>query len=201
LLISPSKKILFLHIPRTAGSSIYDTLKAVCPDSTDFQKNLTYQYIKKSHGANLFTIDHHIDQTSLKKIINTAGLNLDDYFEFTIVRNPYERLLSQYNYTSNRQNLDFDTFLDLYEIKNQSFWHESQLNWTKNPITKNFKYYKYEELDKAWIEIQERTGLGLTDLPLINQTRIKTISKLSQKQKDRIYSILKDEFEFLNYEK
>lgn len=205
MLISSEKKILFFHIPKTAGSSIYDALRVMCPDCHNVQRNLTYHYVKNKKTSNTFTIDFHIDQLSLKEILDIAVLRVHSYFEFTVVRNPYDRLLSQYNYdarpVSTRISTDFDSFLDFYENLDSTFWYKSQLSWIKNPLSKNFKYYKYEELDKAWIDIRERTGIDLPDLPLINETKIKTLTELSKSHKDRIYDMFKDEFDLLNYEK
>lgn len=204
MLISPEKKILFFHIPKTAGSSIYDTLKKVCPDSIDFEKKLTYQYAKNTQTSHLLKIDHHVDQETLKKIFESADINVSGYFEFSIVRHPYDRLMSQYNYTtrstSNKKDLKFENFLDLFE-NNDSFWYKNQLSWVINPITKNFKFYKYEELADAWIDIKRRTGAMLPNLPCTNMTKEKKITNLSSAEKDRIYTMFRNEFDYLGYKR
>lgn len=209
MLISSEKKILFFHIPKTAGSSIFDILNKVCTDYNSIRKNLTYNYIRQNPGLSKITIEHfHVDQEYVKKVLDCSGLRVHDYFEFTVVRNPYDRLLSQYNFDllGSRVYKDFDNFLDLYEDAEYvnpktPYWYKSQLHWIKNPLSKNSRYYKYEELDKAWVDIREKTGLDLPHLPLINQSRAKSLTELNQSHKDRIYNILRDEFELLNYEK
>tara|TARA_R110000824_G_scaffold286698_4_gene474838 strand:+ start:2469 stop:3206 length:738 start_codon:yes stop_codon:yes gene_type:complete len=66
-------KLLFVHIPRTGGSSV--------------EKFFNYECDKKwrSHNAQHCTLEEYSD-----------GYDLDDYFKFTIVRNPWDRLLSWY---------------------------------------------------------------------------------------------------------
>lgn len=212
MLISSEKKILFFHIPKTAGSAVFEILQNACPDYHSVRRNLMHHYVKNCPNPSKLSMEYfHVDQEYMKSILEYSGLRVHNYFEFTIIRNPYDRLLSQYNFDISIPNAtriykDFDSFLDLYEDTdyiNEStpYWYKSQLSWIKNPLTKNFKYYKYEELDKAWTDIRENTGLDLPDLPLINKTKVKTIPELSKSQKDRIYNILKDEFDFLNYEK
>ncbi len=212
MLISSEKKILFFHIPKTAGSAVFEILQSACPDYHSVRRNLTYHYVRNNTDGYKLTMEYfHVDQEYMKKVLDCSGLRVHNYFEFTIVRNPYDRLLSQYNFDISIENAsriykDFDSFLDLYEDTDYinpstPYWYKNQLTWIKNPLTKNFKYYKYEELNEAWVDIRERTGLDLPDLPLTNKTRVKTTTELSKAQKDRIYNILKDEFDFLNYEK
>jgi hypothetical protein len=212
LFISPEKKILFFHIPKTAGSSIRDALKKSCPDHRRTEVNLIHYHTKNDPPRGMHTRNYHTfhaDQPNMKKIIDVAGLRVDNYFEFVIVRNPYVRLLSIYNYDiarTTRKYSDFDSFLDLcedpdYVNPTTPFWYKSQLTWIKNPLSKKFRYYKYEELDKAWAEIQDITNIGLPDLPLINENNVRTLVELKQSYKDRIYNMFRDEFDLLNYEK
>lgn len=209
MLISSEKKILFFHIPKTAGSSIFKILSTVCTDAHSIRRNLMYHYVKNNKDHRGVSLEHfHVDHAYLKKILDCSGLRVHDYFEFTIVRNPYDRLLSQYNFDllGSRVYKDFDSFLDLYEDTEYvnpktPYWYKSQLHWIKNPLSKNSRYYKYEELDKAWVDIREKTNLDLPDLPLANENKVKTMTELKQSHKDRIYNILRDEFELLNYEK
>ena len=72
-MILPDKKIIFIHIPRTGGTSVekYFNFKT----STDWK-------IKTAQHLTLAEYDNHYD--------------LDKYFKFTIVRNPWDRLVSWY---------------------------------------------------------------------------------------------------------
>jgi chondroitin 4-sulfotransferase 11 len=70
----PKKKILFIHIPKTGGSTI---------------ENLFF-------GSNLYS-NHKINSAY-------NDPKFDDYYRFAFVRNPYLRLISVFNYYRNRIN-------------------------------------------------------------------------------------------------
>ena len=69
--MSNDKKILFIHVPKTAGSSIY-------------------------RSFNLERVEKHITINYLQLHLN---MNIDDYWLIGSVRNPWQRLFSLYNYT------------------------------------------------------------------------------------------------------
>ena len=71
-----NKKILFVHINKSCGGIITDNFK--------------------NNGLNQLTGYHRslYDMLTLSK--NMYNLNPDDLFIFTIVRNPWERMLSMY---------------------------------------------------------------------------------------------------------
>ena len=72
-MVSHKHKFVFLHIPKCAGTSIGEKL------NSHFDELWTYSGFKI----------HHDDLT--EDI-------LKNYFVFTIVRNPWDRLYSQYKY-------------------------------------------------------------------------------------------------------
>ena len=85
-MISHKQKFVFVHIPKTAGQSLYENLggwSRVYPRG--FKKSLR-KY--KQH----FTMSEYLEHGYLK--IEKLGL----YFKFSIVRNPYERILSEFKY-------------------------------------------------------------------------------------------------------
>jgi len=74
MLISPSQKIAFIHIQKTAGSTIENILRAQFDDM-------------KTVGTR---------HSSVKVGIETLD-DWNQYFRFTFVRNPWDRLVSWYN--------------------------------------------------------------------------------------------------------
>lgn len=114
-----SKKILFIHIPKTGGTSIEKSLgihvngRNVKPDSPLF-------------GRAKLVIDNQTSWASLQHLTfdqATAYLNkyykikLDEnWFRFTFVRNPFDRLVSLYAWQTAKQMsqfpTDFNEFID-----------------------------------------------------------------------------------------
>ena len=78
------KKIIFIHIPRCGGSSIKEYLKELS-NSWDLNPN-------------------HLQ---LKDYEKRYGIDLNDYFIFTCVRNPYNKIYSMFRYKKfKRETLD-----------------------------------------------------------------------------------------------
>ncbi len=67
--------IIFIHIGKTAGTSIENCIKN--------------KYKCYNHSA----IEQHSSIIDYQQRVN-----LDNYFKFVVVRNPYTRLWSQYNF-------------------------------------------------------------------------------------------------------
>ena len=79
MLLSRSHKFIFVHIAKTAGSSIEYALKQYSDVTIELRNNDTWQ-----EGKHL----------SIKEIEGKFSLNLDSYFKFTIVRHPVSRAFS-----------------------------------------------------------------------------------------------------------
>lgn len=151
-----NKKILFIHINKSCGGIITD----------NFGKN----------GLNQLTGCHRSLEDMLTLSKNMYNLNPDDLFIFTIVRNPWERMLSMYlfyhktNYNSPEFfsgnasiDNDFNNWIEyIYSNKFDrkrkhgminvfKYCFCNQLNWVKNKdtnnIIKNVNIYKIENLN------------------------------------------------------
>ena len=82
---SSTNLIYFAHIPKTGGSSIENVLKSIT------EIKISFHCPKKDKFSTVSP--QHIEYQSFSKIFPA------DFFdwEFTVVRNPYERLVSEYN--------------------------------------------------------------------------------------------------------
>ena len=87
-MISHSKKFVFVHIPKTAGTSITNVLDSYCE-------------IKPNHNVNS-PFYYHASVIELKNFFNKMEWDWDDYFKFTFVRNPWDRLVSYYEFSKQR---------------------------------------------------------------------------------------------------
>jgi hypothetical protein len=75
MLISHKHKFIFIHIQKTAGTSISSALNPFCEETYPSIKHWSAVKIKQKFGSDIW----------------------NEYFKFTFIRNPYERLLSWYN--------------------------------------------------------------------------------------------------------
>ena len=141
-MISHQYKTIFVHINRTGGSSI----------ETAFGKRL------KNHQRP-------------KEIINKIGIKKwNDFFKFTFVRNPWDRIVSIYHHRKqNRRivNEDFKNWvytIDQFSSFNQLWWIKY-----KNKIEMDF-IGRFENLEVDFKKICNEIGADL-QLPHVNSSK------------------------------
>ena len=195
LFIKDTKRALFVHIPKTAGTSI---------ESAFLDAGYSKQFINrpgKGDGP-----DHkpcnpqHWHMSFILKNIYPVLVN-KSFFEFAIVRNPFTRLISEMMWRNKGRN-DFENdsfyeFFDDYVVKGikayldnernykehpdrfagggQSFYQDNHWRPQKEFVGPKTVIFKYEDLKyQAWADFKMRFSLGelaseFTDLPLDKQ--------------------------------
>lgn len=105
--ISHKHKIIFVHVPKAAGSSInkilecnsenemfsYDWFRNL-KNKPELPKNLSFEEIIKIQYCH----PQHLKAHQLKLLFKNEW---DNYYKFAIVRNPYDRFVSEYEYIKN----------------------------------------------------------------------------------------------------
>jgi hypothetical protein len=193
------RKIIFIHIPKTAGSSIEHLLRD--------EGNYELDFIGVRNGRST----HHYMGIELKMILKEL---YPTYYKFSFVRNPYDRLISEYFWcrikdVGHKFNKTFDEFLDYVEdvIKNKKFFKPiendhfipqySFLFFNNKLIVNNI--FKYEDIETVVPLIRKRLKIK-TVLQHLNKSNKNEIT-LTNEQKDRIYNLYKIDFQTFNYEK
>lgn len=133
MLISNSKKFIFIHIPKNAGQSITSTLLKYCvSDAEKLVVNLfgARNYIrinsKLIQYLNTSLYRHNFkDHEKAVKVREALGESFSSYFKFAIVRNPWDWLFSNYTYT----------------LKNKRHYRH---NFVKNNINNFNEYVEFE---------------------------------------------------------
>jgi len=199
-------KCIFIHIPRTGGTSIESVLA----------------------GKNWWKVhpqSKHLNFISAKKIYNKYW---DDYFKFTFVRNPWGRLLSLTKYSTNKQPHDniYPVHLDvLNRIKTNHFFDffsntEYDPRFFNANQFEKFKpfdqaYYrniigdemdfigKYENLQNDFDVVCEHLKIPSTTLPHVEKSVIDCSQYqrcYDDDQRDLVYNQFKYDIEKYNYE-
>lgn len=90
MIVCDSKKLIFLHIPKNAGSNIRNQLKYLETVPDEFNRICTYEGYGKVHETHmpLFFIEHCYPDLFNKLV---------DYDVIAILRDPYDRFLSSVN--------------------------------------------------------------------------------------------------------
>jgi len=123
-MISDRLRCIFIHIPKTAGSSIEDVLFPH-PRTTEQFWGLPNKY---QTGGLQHLMAKHIKLEVPSDIFNS-------YFKFTVIRNPWDQAVSHFCYTQQKrpdllkllnlsQNSSFQEYLHKISEKNHVQWEE-----------------------------------------------------------------------------
>ena len=188
-----NNKLLFLHIPKTGGTSIEKFLVSHGYDISFFT----------STGS--IYINGHTPQHCTFKEIKELNL-IDEKFKiFTVVRDPVGRVISEYAYLKSLdhpiiRNIDTnDEFLDLFlNMKNYSLFDNHNLSQfeflsdSNGQIPEEIKIFRFFDIDG----IEE--FLGLTGLANFNCLKKRNNStSFSEQQINRIKEFYRMDYEIL----
>ena len=214
--ISYTHKCVFIHIPKTGGTTVEQLFNMIPDLELDF---LTYYstdarlkcYIEKFDKRVDFCLQH------LPSIF-VRDLNpeiFSSFFKFALVRNPYDRAISEFCWQNK----------DIYEQEetDRYYFIENFKAWVNELPTKMFidhklpqyyflydnkdnllvdKIYKYENMQNALKELSAKFNFEIKDICLNKSTL--SVDKnilLTPKVKEKIYSVYAKDFELFGYEK
>ncbi len=158
-------KCIFVHIPKTAGTSI--------------EKILNTGTEKEFYSRTPPTLQH----LSWKELKNKIDFDYSNYYKFTVVRNPYERIVSEYEWrrTASPRVLNGMTFEELVNnidlLKPLIHW-DSHLNTQSSflidetgNIASDIEIYKYENLSPLWDKLENITKIPKSYFPKASSSR------------------------------
>lgn len=155
MIIAHNQKFIFIPIQKTGSTSIRNVLdkKYNCVEASPDNSSLIYNH------TSAYRLKLYFEEQKNNQFSKQDNWNWKDYFKFTFVRNPYARLVSQYNYFckigSNPQNVtdlngDYFTYPDEYynlcrEINKKSFKDFVQNN--QNNFDVPYSWFGLNEFD------------------------------------------------------
>jgi hypothetical protein len=104
-MISHKHKFIFIHIPKTAGNSIQNAIKEYSDDKVIRRKSVGN--IDNKNGKNGLQVfsklfdDKDNKHATLQEYYNILGDSIFDYFIFTSIRCPFERIISYNKFFNN----------------------------------------------------------------------------------------------------
>lgn len=163
MLVSHSKKFIFLKIPKTASTSLEMYFEKYCvdPDKWDGQNQRDeavsdYGIVGARPKNEHCTFYNHMPVDLLVKSIGQEML--DSYFVFSSIRNPYEVLVSKFLFNALQRNvLEIDISDEQSVIANFRTWIKSNI---KPNHFSRFCFYKSKMVVDYFIQHQDiLTGL------------------------------------------
>ncbi len=208
-MICHKRKIIFIHIPRTAGQSIEHFLFPGHNFTDKKNKRIMYGWDNKSGWLN------HLTCNEIKRDNLLPGRTYYEYFKFAFIRNPWERLVSEYVWKFDADNIKFRQFcIDISE-GNYSNWagpyrgpkafmqhikpqYEYIFN-SKGHSDINF-LGRYENLDMDFRQLCERINLAYKKLHRHNKSCHKHYTYYYDKfTEELVRKIYKEDIEVFNY--
>lgn len=180
MLISHSLRFAFIHVPKTAGSSVYTALAPYGDFADGYWANrwLARIGIHVNHYApyRLKKFRPHTTAETLRQ--NLPADVYESLFKFGFVRDPWSLLVSYYHYIRDsgrhhrrRLAIRLGSFEDFvaYEVRRRRMSQTSLLTGRDGRILVNF-VGRYESLDSDFAFICRRIGIDSAPLARVNAT-------------------------------
>lgn len=215
---NPTEKILFVHIPKTGGTSIEQFFDLCHAENFWFDRwdrdreAFLEKHRTKCSLPKLVYEPQHYPVEVLKELIR--GYN--DYFKFTFVRNPYTKLLSEYFWRENKQYLSphdfdpvhFDFWCELMLSDLKDSHKEPQVSFLDHTINFVGRFEQFEADFNNLLQVLAKNSTGVFryqngNFPFVNSTglsKTEIIPRILEKTKQRIVRIYRQDFEKFNYE-
>lgn len=164
-MISDRLKCIFIHIPKCGGTSLESALW-LPEEKTD--ANLFGGLIDRYHNPYQTGALQHLKALAVRHVVGRE--RFDEYFKFTIIRNPFSRAVSQYNYSRESRFLrryiglgkrdDFKTYLQKIHRKSHVQW-EPQVSFLYDHRGRQMVDYigRLEDVDAAFTHICTEVGV------------------------------------------
>jgi len=195
------KKMLFIHIPKTGGTMIEHSIKENTPQtlySSPTNSLLDFPYNQKS-------LQHQF-YTTIYKFRNKLDVNFDNIKIFSVVRNPYDRIISDLFWFSLIKK-DF-TAEQVYNVIKNNYLYRDDLDNHNEPqykfivdenseLIKNIKIFRTETLNESNDDLSKFVGFNIN----IRKEGInKDYSNYLNKDSISLINIFyKKDFELFNY--
>jgi hypothetical protein len=220
-IINNKHKFIFVHVPKNAGTSITNMLASFSTPidieigGTQIGELLQPEYIKR------YRISKHSTSFDLETVLGEVWNN---YFKFAMVRNPFSRFISAYNFLRkwNSGNINFHNkilsyndindfissdFILVEKIPDSIFNKQTYWLYDKsNEIMMIDKYLKIEDIDNEIRSLaQNIPALNNYDSGILQRLNSSSgLEKnfneiLTKNSLDILYTIYRDDFDKFHY--
>ncbi|WP_282167890.1 sulfotransferase family 2 domain-containing protein [Shewanella japonica] len=204
-MISIEHKCIFVHIPKNAGTSIESV---IWPEERS-ESQLWMGFVDKYHNKYQTGGLQHL---LAKQIRQEVGEQIfSDFFKFTIVRNPWDKAVSQFSYMSKRKDLrefcrlsdsaDFKTYLQaITKVKHVQWMPQVDfiLDDEGNPLVDFIG--RFESLDIDVSKIFNKLNITST-LPHINQGNRDSYHQFyDEESKGMVAELFSKDIAYFNYQ-
>jgi Sulfotransferase family len=205
-MISHEHHCIFVHIPKTGGSSIEDVIWPGERTEADLWMGFVSRYHNKYQTGGL----QHLLARQIRQEVGAEIF--DSYFKFTFVRNPWDRAVSQFASMRDRPDLreligmtpnaSFSEYLQLTERQPHIQW-ERQVEFLRDENLAPVVDFvgRFESLEHDAQTVFERLGIRRARLPHRNRSRHRHYRKyFDDRSREWIRSLYREDVEAFGYE-
>ena len=222
MIISHKKKFVFIHIPKTGGTSVNEiiagkadvfnpSLKGHAPKQLQsFKDNGVWPLFK--HWKISEDLTQHASVSKVHSYFKEVDWKWNDYFKFTVVRNPYSWAVSTYFYfqqkikTGNIVPINQEKVLAQFGNKSfREFVMANSHSYMHRIIPKNGARVDFavrlEHFQKDFNVVCDRIGVPPQQLPHANKSKHQQYTEYyDDETREVIAKKCKKELEFFGYE-
>lgn len=170
MLVSDSHRFIFVHIRKAAGSSIRDTLEPLSIEKPrDPWSKVKSRFLRVEKDYHNYAFRQHDDINVAKRLMPPELFT--SYFKFAFVRNPWDRLVSEYEFIRRRPDhgrhskvikMEFDQYI-LYQNKRFDA-HQINMLADRNGVLLMDFIGRFENLQEDWNYVTDRLGITNKEL-------------------------------------
>ena len=208
-MISYDKRCIFIHIPKCGGTSIENVIWPYPEDLTE--ANLWWGFVSKYHNKYQTGGLQHL---LARQVRSEVGLEIfNSFYKFTIVRNPWDRIVSQFAYMQTRPDLmdfigmqpetEFKAYLGLIQKKQHVQWTpQTDFILDQDGTLLVDKIGHLESIEKDSREVFETLGVCREQAAILHANRSKRKSLdhyYDQESIEIVSEIYSSDINYLNY--
>lgn len=210
LVISKKNKLIFFHIPKNAGTSMSSALLknenyyypwVIFSKILRKFKKKTDNFFFDNFQKKIYLFSSHETVESVEKKISTEIFN--NFFKFAIVRNPYSRFVSRYNYmkqTNTLTELNFSEFLKKHVKKSLITDQQYKFLLNKQGKIGVDKILKFEQINQEIIELSEKINLNPSKFKKLNTSTTDEYKNYYDNETKKIVEeFCKEDLEYFKY--
>lgn len=184
------KKLIFIHIPKAAGRSVSTSIFG--DDKPGHYYSSDYKSVSKE--------------------------KFDEYFKFTFVREPLDRLHSSYNYLTSGGGNEVDRLFGQILKESTKSFEDFVLNWLTTERLNSWVHFvpqhqyiylkdgecgvdfigKFENIDSDFNKLKEQINIEV-NLPHNNKNHLSKDKKYKKEVIDKVRSLYSDDYRLFDY--
>jgi len=222
MIISNSHKFIFVHVMKTAGTSVSAAIDPclrwndIAIGGTRFGEQIQPAFRER------YGLHKHSTASEIRALVGADVWAA--YFTFTVVRHPYDRIVSLYTWlhkmlknappdspqwswpvaTAFRESQSFSGFIR-HEQFRRSLGGRPQFEWACDDVGRCIVDYvgRFEDLDAARRMLSDRTGISLEPFERHNASTVRTLHPelfAGEADYDFLHKLHEKDFELFGYD-